>query len=154
VIRTPTVLDRLLEISALFQQDMARAFAGTGLTPARTHLLWVLADHGPSTQQALATAMRVSPRNVTGLVDALDRTGHVRRGPHPTDRRAKIVSLTESGTLAMSEMARDHERLSAELMAAVDSSDADGLLRGVDAIATHLRAMVEAEASTVEQEER
>ena len=148
------MLDRLLEISALFQQDMERAFEGTGLTTARTHLLWVLAELGPSTQQALATAMRVSPRNVTGLVDALDRTGHVRRGPHPTDRRANVVSLTDSGQVVMSEMAADHERLSAELMAAVDASDADGLRRGVDAIATRLRAMVEAAASTGEEQER
>ena len=74
--------------------------------------------------------------------------------PRRVDRRAKIVSLTESGQLAMSEMARDHERLSAELMAAVDASDADGLLRGVHAIATRLRAMVEAAASAGEQDER
>ena len=33
---TPTVLDRLLLISELFQKDMARAFDGTPLTPART----------------------------------------------------------------------------------------------------------------------
>ena len=32
------LLDRLLEISELFQKDMARAFDGTPLTPARVRL--------------------------------------------------------------------------------------------------------------------
>ncbi|MDF2574001.1 MAG: MarR family transcriptional regulator [Agromyces sp.] len=57
-----TVLDRLLEISELFQKDMARAFDGTPLTAARVRLLWDLQHEGPSTQHALATRLDVSPR--------------------------------------------------------------------------------------------
>ena len=86
-----TVLDRLLEISELFQKDMSRAFEGTGLTPARVHLLWELRHSGPATQHHLATRLEVSPRNITGLVDALEASGHVTRSPHPTDRRSTIV---------------------------------------------------------------
>lgn len=142
--RSATSLDLLLEISELFRVDMARAFEGTALTTARTHLLWVLADMGPSTQQALADAMRVSARNITGLVDALEDAGFVRRAPHPGDRRATIVSLTEVGETTMSDMARDHESLSRELLLAVEPGDRDGFTRGLDAIATHLRALVQA----------
>ena len=53
----PTVLDRLLEIGELFQHDMARAFEGTSLTPARVRVLWELSHAGPMTQQALATRL-------------------------------------------------------------------------------------------------
>ena len=48
------IFDRLLQIALLIQDDMARYFADTALTPARTHLLWELNRLGPSTQQALA----------------------------------------------------------------------------------------------------
>ncbi len=41
------------------------------------------------TQRALADALQVTPRNVTGLVDALADSGFVERAPHPTDRRAR-----------------------------------------------------------------
>ena len=82
------IFDRLLQIALLIQEDMASSFAGTGLTTARTHLLWELHQLGPSTQQALAAALKVSPRNVTGLVDALEAGGFAERRPHPTDRRA------------------------------------------------------------------
>lgn len=140
----PTVLDRLLEISELFQRDLARVFDGTSLTTARTRLLWDLAHSGPSTQQALANRLEVSARNITGLVDALEATGYVERSPHPTDRRALLVSLTPSSVELMREMQRDHEELGATLLAAVDPADRDALVRGVDAIAARLGDLVAA----------
>ena len=75
----PTVLDRLLEISELFQHDIARAFEGTSLTAARVRVLWELQHSGPMTQQALASRLEVSARNVTGLVDALEAGAYVAR---------------------------------------------------------------------------
>lgn len=144
MIPEPTVLDRLLEISELFQRDLAREFAGTSLTTARTRVLWDLAHAGPSTQQALANRLEVSARNVTGLVDALEDAGYVARAPHPTDRRATLVTLTPSAEELMREMQRDHEELSATLLAAVAPGDRQALLRGIDAVADRLRDLVAA----------
>src|SRR5688500_18630246 len=94
------VFDRLLEIALLIQEDMGRELEPVGLTTSRTHLLWVIHHSGPSTQQALASALQVSARNITGLVDGLEAGGFAHRSPHPTDRRATLVSLTEQGTQA------------------------------------------------------
>jgi DNA-binding MarR family transcriptional regulator len=140
-----TVLDRLLEIGELFQKDMARAFRGTPLTPARTRVLWDLAHSGPSTQHALAVRLEVSPRNITGLVDALEAGGYVTRSPHPTDRRAIIVSLAASAEQFMLQMQRDHTHLTADLLDAVAPADRPALERGIDAIAARLRDLVAAE---------
>jgi DNA-binding MarR family transcriptional regulator len=140
-----TVLDRLLEISELFQKDMARAFEGTQLTAARVRVLWDLQHEGPSTQHALATRLDVSPRNITGLVDALEAGGYVERSPHQTDRRATIVSLTASARRMMRQMQREHAELSAELLGAVAPADRAAFERGVEAIAAQLRELVEAE---------
>lgn len=141
----PTVLDRLLEISELFQHDIARAFEGTTLSPARVRVLWELQHGGPMTQQALATRLEVSARNVTGLVDALEDGGYVSRSPHPSDRRATIVSLTASARRRMREMQREHAELTADLLGAVDPVDRPALERGVDAIAARLRELIEAD---------
>ena len=110
------IFDRLLEIALLIQEDLADSFAGTGLTPARTHLLWVLHHGGPSNQQSLAAALSVSPRNVTGLVDGLEAGGYVERRPHPTDRRATLVTLTEQGSRTMAAMVRDRQVIAASLV--------------------------------------
>lgn len=138
----PLVLDRLLQIGDLFQRDMARAFEGTGLTTARVHLLWVLQHAGPSTQQTLARLCEVSPRNITGLVDALEATGHVRRTPHPSDRRAVLVELTDTASATMAQMQGDHTELNTTLLAAVAPEDRDAVERGINAIADRLEQLV------------
>ena len=144
-----TILDRLLQIGELFQHDMARAFAGTGLTSARVRVLWVLQHGGAMTQQALAAALQVSPRNVTGLVDALEASGHVRRTPHPSDRRAVLVELSETARQTMAQMQRDHAELSATLLDAVEPGERAAVERGVAAIADRLAVLV-AEAREAE----
>lgn len=144
---TPLLLDRLLQIADLFQKDMARAFEGTGLTTARVHLLWMLQHHGPSTQQALAQLCEVSPRNITGLVDALEASGHVRRAPHPTDRRAVLVELTDAARATMTEMQQEHVELNDTLRAAIAPEDRAAVERGIDAVAEHLAALVAEAAS-------
>jgi DNA-binding MarR family transcriptional regulator len=144
----PLLLDRLLQIGDLFQKDMARAFEGTGLTTARVHLLWVLQHAGPSTQQTLARLCEVSPRNITGLVDALETSGHVRRAPHPSDRRAVLVELTASATETMAQMEKEHAELNATLLESVAPADRDAVERGITAIANRLESLVSAAAPT------
>jgi DNA-binding MarR family transcriptional regulator len=45
----------------------------------------------------LAAALGIEPPNATVLVDELESLGLVRRRPHPTDRRAKLVEATRKG---------------------------------------------------------
>ena len=145
----PLLLDRLLQIADLFQKDMARAFDGTGLTTSRVHLLWVLQHAGPSTQQALAKLCAVSPRNITGLVDGLERSGHVRRTPHPTDRRAVLVELTPSAVTTMTRMQREHVDLNETLTSAIAPEDRQAVERGITALVDRLSELVdEAESAT------
>lgn len=140
-----TVLDRLIEVSELFQKDVSRSFEGTALTTSRVRVLWELAAAGPSSQHALAERLDVSARNITGLVDALEHAGYVVRSPHPTDRRSTIVSLEASAQRMMRGMQREHAELAAELLGVVDEADRDALRRGIDAIAGRLRELVAAD---------
>lgn len=103
-------VDLVLELASLLQRDMAISFAREGLTEARAHVLWVLRD-GPATQRDVAAALQVTPRNVTGLVDGLVASGHVVRRPHPTDRRATLVDLTEQGSRLVTSMVEGYAEL-------------------------------------------
>ncbi|MEV8175713.1 MarR family transcriptional regulator [Microbacterium sp. NPDC079176] len=143
----PLFVDRLLQIADLFQKDMARAFAGTDLTPTRVHLLWVLQHTGPSTQQTLATLCGVTPRNITALVDALEGSGHVRRTPHPSDRRAVLVELTSTALETMSQMQEEHAQLNETLLNAIAPDDRAAVERGLTAVAAHLENLVTSAAS-------
>lgn len=67
------------------------------LSPGAADLLLRLSDGEPAGIGELARAAGVSSRNVTGLVDTLERAGMVRRATDPGDRRVVRVSITPGG---------------------------------------------------------
>lgn len=132
-------LDHVLELTILLHDDMTESLARDGLTTSRAHLLWELRERGPSTQTALAEALKVSPRNITGLVDALVEGGFVTREPHPTDRRAVLVSLTEHGATIGKAMEQDQRELADLLFAGMPARQFDCFARGLAVVVDRLR---------------
>ena len=136
------ILDGVMRLADLVQRDAAESFLGTELTTSRVHLLWVVHHGGPSTQQSLAAALNVSPRNITGLVDALESAGYVERMPHPTDRRATLVTLTSLGDHTMREMSVQREQLAADLVAGLGEAEQRALASGLDRLARRFEALL------------
>lgn len=135
-------LDRLMELTVLLGEDMTTSLAALGLTTSRTHLLWVLHHGGPSTQRALADALSVSARNVTGLVDGLEATGFVTREPHPGDRRATLVTLTPRAVEVVAQMVQGQQELASQLCGGLGPGVLEGLVAGLDAVLERLRPLV------------
>lgn len=44
----------------------------------------------------IASHLRISTASTTKLLDRLTTSGHVRRAPHATDRRARVIELTDT----------------------------------------------------------
>jgi DNA-binding MarR family transcriptional regulator len=137
-----TTLDKLLEVAVLVNTDLRRDLARRGLTEARVHLLWVLGLRGSTTQRDLADALRVTPRNVTGLVDALVDTGFVVRRPHPTDRRATLVELTRKGRSTTRDLQQGHGEFAELLFGDLPTRQFGCFDKGLDAVLERLRAAV------------
>jgi MarR family transcriptional regulator, organic hydroperoxide resistance regulator len=72
-----------------------------GLTLPQFHLLEALRDASELNVGALAEAAGVAPPTATRMLDCLARDGYVARRHSETDRRAVLVSLTESGGAAV-----------------------------------------------------
>lgn len=68
-----------------------------GLSEGRLGVLFRLYRSGATALGDLAQDFHTSPRNVTGLVDHLERDGLVERVPDPDDRRSIKARLTEAG---------------------------------------------------------
>lgn len=142
--RYDVALDQILELTVLLNEDMTGALADIGLTTSRVRLVWVLHRAGPSTQKTLAEAIDVSARNVTGLVDALVETGFVTREPHPHDRRASLVTLTERGTVTVNDLERQQHELAHQLFADMSTRRYDGLVKGMADVLDRLRTLITA----------
>jgi DNA-binding MarR family transcriptional regulator len=132
------MLDRLMLVTSLVEDDMARGLEGLGLSKARVRPLWLVHQHGPQTQRQLAEALGVSARNVTGLVDALVDTGFVTREPHPTDRRATLVSLTSHGREVADGMAAGRVAYAQALFGGMSDRRFSALSTGLDALLARL----------------
>ena len=60
----------------------------------------------------LGQRLLLHPTSITSTVDSLEKLGYVQRTPHPTDRRATMATITESGRQAISatsSVMRDHD---------------------------------------------
>jgi DNA-binding MarR family transcriptional regulator len=68
-----------------------------GLHPGQEALLLELARTGPSIQAKLSEALGCEPPSVTLMTRKLEASGHLRRRPAASDRRASVVELTDSG---------------------------------------------------------
>lgn len=107
---------------------------------AALRLLIMREDTGqPVSPHEIAKHLRISTASTTKLVDRLVEHGYVARAPHPTDRRSRVVVLTDSARraffqrfgprlAAMREAAG--EFTTAELAAAVRVMNAMGLAIG------------------------
>jgi len=86
----------LMSDLVLDHQRRREVSEAVGLSFARTRAVRRVADT-PMSMGDLAAALGIDPPNATVLVDDLEAQGLVRRQPHPTDRRAKIVEATRKG---------------------------------------------------------
>jgi len=75
----------------------AALLAPLGLHPGQEALLLELARTGPMIQAQLSEALGVEPPSVTLMTRKLEAAGLIRRRPAPSDKRAGIVELTDSG---------------------------------------------------------
>lgn len=132
-------LGLLLELALVLHHDLAQSLARDGLTVSRVRVLWELRARGPVLQRELADALDVTPRTMTGIVDGLVATGLVTRQPHPTDRRATLVTLTPRGEATTAGMEADQAQFVEILFGGMSEDRLAGLIDGLEEILSRLR---------------
>ncbi|MEV6301876.1 MarR family winged helix-turn-helix transcriptional regulator [Actinoplanes sp. NPDC051861] len=105
--RTETDLSFLLDhTSHVLRSRMTAALGEIGLTP-RMHCVLVHALEEERTQIQLAELGDMDKTTMVVTVDALEKAGYAERRPSSTDRRARIIAVTPTGT----EIARRSQEL-------------------------------------------
>jgi len=105
------------------QIEMALAEEGLGLTAAQARSIVVLHFHGPIRQHELAALTEVEPSTLVGILDVMERDGLAVREPHPTDRRAHLVRLTDQGERRVPELFALWGRVESHLVEGRDSDE-------------------------------
>ncbi len=100
-----------------------------GMSMARTKVLARLHEQGPTRQNVLAAEFGLSPHSITDIVDTLERTGMAERRPDPTDRRAKLVAITEAGVAGLEVANATKQRLLKHIFGGLSEADRETFLR-------------------------
>nr|AYM52850.1 MarR family transcriptional regulator [Myxococcaceae bacterium MCy9487] len=103
-------------------------------TPPQVHaLLWLGVD-GTLTMGELAKRLGVTEKTVTGVVDRLEREGHLQRERGEADRRVVRCRLTEKGQQTFSKLDRSMNRAMGVVMGMLDAEDRKALFRVMEKV--------------------
>jgi len=115
------------DLGALLARSAGRLIeAERPLLEARGLSMWAyivlshLAREPAATQLALARSIRYDKTRLIGLLDELEAAGLLVRERDPSDRRARVVTLTAAGRSLQAAAQADIRAMEAELLADLD----------------------------------
>jgi DNA-binding MarR family transcriptional regulator len=96
---TMAAVTSIMRVQQILLSAVDGALRPHGLTFARYEALVLLnfSRRGKLPMRVMGERLQLHPTSVTNIVDRLQADGLVRRTPHPTDRRATLVEITEDG---------------------------------------------------------
>ncbi|MET7835303.1 DNA-binding transcriptional regulator, MarR family [Micromonospora sediminicola] len=131
---TPDLSFLLDHTSHVLRTRMAAALAEIGLT-ARMHCVLVHALPEERTQIQLAEIGDMDKTTMVVTVDALEQAGLAVRRPSSTDRRARIIAVTEEGARVAERSQEIVDRVHAEALASLPDDEREVLVRALERLA-------------------
>ncbi|MDC0713061.1 MarR family transcriptional regulator [Stigmatella sp. ncwal1] len=107
-------------------------------TPPQVHALLWLGQDGALTMGELARRLGITEKTVTGVVDRLEREGHLQRERVHEDRRVVRCRLTDSGQQTSQQLHQLVNQALSQLLEMLDSSDRKALFRIIEKLVRRL----------------
>ena len=139
----------LRESSRLMRRRFVHHARRTGLqlNLSEASLLWQVLHEPGISQSGAANLLDLETISVVRLVDSLEHAGLLERRPHPTDRRIRMLWLTEAGESAVGQVRRINEIVRREALVGISKAEQDQALDTLLAMRTNLLRAAEAETS-------
>jgi DNA-binding MarR family transcriptional regulator len=119
------------QVNRALRQGESDAWMELSLTIAQLKSLFFISNEGGTNFTKLAQALRVTPSNVTGIVDRLVGQGLVSRRENPENRRMLVLQSTERGEALLASLReRKVEQLS-ELLSSLSEEQLSTLAQGL-----------------------
>ncbi|MEM6903840.1 MAG: MarR family transcriptional regulator [Pseudomonadota bacterium] len=103
--------DALCQFVPPFMRFLRDGLVDLNLSPARFQILQALQQGGALSMVELAGRLSVTKRNITTLIDGMEKDGLAARAQNPEDRRSTLVRLTPAGEalwIKAAEVQREH----------------------------------------------
>ena len=109
---------------ALYKEE----FEDYDITPPQFGLLRFLWEEDGITQVELSSRSQIDRTTIGGLIDRLEQSGLLQRLPHPDDRRAYLICLTEAGKNLQQELTPLGEELQRKILAPLTGDEMEALV--------------------------
>ncbi|OSQ43324.1 transcriptional regulator [Thalassospira sp. MCCC 1A01428] len=125
-----TIGSALINTARKWRREIDHALQAHGLSQTTALPLIVLHRRGGTVRQgAIAEEIGVEGPSLVRVIDALEADDMVRRVADPSDRRAKMVSLTSQGAIKATEIEQILARVRDNVTAEIDDGDLETTLK-------------------------
>jgi MarR family transcriptional regulator, transcriptional regulator for hemolysin len=107
--------------------EMTAALEDLGVSP-RAHCVLSGAMTGEYTQTQLARLVDLDKTTMVVTLDELEAAGWAERRPSPTDRRARVIAVTEAGADKVREAAEIIERIRQDVLGVLEPDEREVFL--------------------------
>jgi DNA-binding MarR family transcriptional regulator len=121
----------LSQLGARVAEDFHARLAPLGVDPRTYAVLMALAAHDGRSQRELSAQLGIHRNAMVSVVDSLEAQGLVQRLPHPADRRAFAVTLTDRARKLLPALDEQSRALEAEITAPLSGTERAALLRAL-----------------------
>jgi MarR family transcriptional regulator for hemolysin len=133
------ILFQLSDVARSMRTYIDQCAREHGMTRAQWGVLVRLQRQEGMTQAEMAESLEIQPISLVRLIDRLCQHGLVERRPHPRDRRANRLYLTDKGHATLARLAPLGREVTSEVLASLSAADVAELLQKLLLIKTNIR---------------
>src|ERR1700687_5165060 len=133
------VLFQLSDVARTMRTYIDQRAREHGMTRAQWGVLLRLERQEGMTQAEIGESLEIQPISLVRLIDRLCLHGLIERRPHPRDRRANRLYLTEQGRATFARLVPLGKEVAAEILASLDETDVADLLQKLLLIRNNIR---------------
>jgi MarR family transcriptional regulator, organic hydroperoxide resistance regulator len=111
------------------------AWMRLSMTIPQVKSLFFITNHGSTNFKKLATALKVTPSNLTGVIDRLVEQGLVSRTENPEDRRQMTLKATEKGEALVSDLRERTISYLSRSLSGLSQEELSTIARGLEVLA-------------------
>jgi DNA-binding MarR family transcriptional regulator len=129
------IVEELIELQRKIDHDRRQyeldAWMSLNLGIGQLKTLFFISNRGATTTGKLATALKVTPTNVTGIIDRLLEKDLITRIGDPDDRRVLVLRTTPKGDELVAELRQKRRERMTELFKNLSDKEAEIVAQGL-----------------------
>jgi DNA-binding MarR family transcriptional regulator len=129
------IIEAQRRMNRVIRERTLDSWVKLNLTIPQLKSLFYISRHGRVNLSGLASGIRVTPANVTGIVDRLVEQGLLTRAPDPDDRRVSWLSVTDKGKTLINDLREGRAQEMRRILDKLTEEELSTVARGFELVA-------------------